>query len=173
MKFPKILRQVFPLAVFVIFFLFLISCGAPPQPVQEQKATTNPFLGRWDVILQMANGEAPSWFEIMKSGEKLEGSFVGRFGSARPIARIEINQVQLTFGLPKQYEKRTTEMVFTGKIAGDKIAGTTTTDDGKEIQWTALRAPELKRAGEIKWGGDNYSLQREGYDRLEIARLES
>lgn len=152
MKFPKILGQVFSLAVFVTFYLFLISCSAPPPPVQEQKVTTSQFLGRWDVTLQMANGEAPSWFEIMKSGEKLDGRFVGRFGSARPIARIDINQDQLSFGLPKQYEKRATEMVFTGKIAGDKMTGTTTSDDDKEIQWTALRAPELKRASEIKWG---------------------
>jgi len=43
-------------------------------------------------------------------------------------------------------------MVFEGKLSGGTLAGTTTGQDGTPWQWSGVRAPDLKRTGEPKWG---------------------
>ena len=81
----------------------------------------------------------PSWVEIGNG----EGQFVGRFGSARPLERLTIDGDRVTFALPKQYENRTTEMVFEGTLQEGILSGTTTLDDGRGSTWTAVAAPSL------------------------------
>lgn len=111
-------------------------------------------LGRWDVTVQAADGtNYPSWFEIrLRKENELMASFVGRFGSMRYATRSEYNHGQLTIAIPAQYESAPKELVFTGKLAGDKLAGTVIDETGKTIQWTATRAPDLLATKPVTWG---------------------
>jgi hypothetical protein len=59
---------------------------------------------------------------------------------------------ELEFSLPPQWEERETDMHFTGRLAGTVLEGTTNADDGSTLEWTAVRAPELRRTGEPRWG---------------------
>ena len=66
-----------------------------------------PPIGRWDLTVRGPDGEYPSWLEVRKSGyTTLVGTFVGRFGSARPVGRIEFADGKLRFSVPPQWEKR-------------------------------------------------------------------
>jgi len=119
----------------------------PPKPEGP------PVCGRWDLTIQTENGEYPSWLEVRKSGRAtLVGAFVGRFGSARPISRVEFADGRVHFSVPPQWESRKDDLDFQGKLDGDVIRGETTDDDGKRVAWTARRAPSLARAKPPTWG---------------------
>ncbi len=92
--------------------------------------------GRWDITV---NNSFPSWVELRPDG----GSFVGQFGSARPIAEVTANGEEVVWSLPKQYEGRDDDMRFHGSLDGDILKGTTTGDKGELLTWTAIRQAPL------------------------------
>ena len=111
-----------------------------------------PVVGSWDLEVQGASGAFPSWFEVKVSGYRtLVGSFVGQFGSARPIAKIDWEKGEFRFAIPPQYENRKTDMVFEGKVEGDTIRGETTDENGKTLSFSGKRAPSLKRDKKPEW----------------------
>ena len=47
------------------------------------------LIGRWDLTLDLGGSPAPSWLEVILSGNStLVGSYVSVGGSARPVSRI-------------------------------------------------------------------------------------
>jgi hypothetical protein len=97
------------------------------------------LLGRWDLTVGEGANSYPSWVELTPRG----GSFVGRFGSARPLGKVEYSNDGVKFTLPPQYESRKDELVFKGALSAGKLSGTTTFDDGTATTWTGKPAPEL------------------------------
>jgi hypothetical protein len=103
--------------------------------------------------VQGTEGAYPSWLEVQRSGRStLVGRFVGRFGSARPISRVEFENGRIRFSVPPQWEDRKTDLLFDGRLDGDTLRGHTTDEKGRRITWTARRAPALKRSGVPAWG---------------------
>ncbi len=80
------------------------------------------------------------------------GRFVGRFGSNRYIAQIEYKGGELMFRIPVQYEQNPRDLVFKGRLVGDRLEGTTESADGKTLRWTGVRAPDLLRTAAPRWG---------------------
>ncbi len=112
-----------------------------------------PIIGRWDLIVQGPEGEYPSWLEVRRSGNRtLVGSFVGQFGSARPISRVEFDNGHLRFSIPPQWEQRQDDLRFEGQLEGEMLRGETTDDKGRRLAWTARRAPSLQRTRPPSWG---------------------
>lgn len=109
------------------------------------------FLGRWDLTLQTGQREAPSWLEITQENGQFHARMTGRWGHARPLPKIEIADRHILFVSPKEEEDRKDDMVFEGKLSGDRLVGTTTGPDGSAWQWTGERAPKLTRRGTPKW----------------------
>ncbi len=128
----------------------VLAASITRAPLSEQGVEA--ILGRWDMTVHGADAPYPSWFEIIREGERLTGCFVGRVGHARPIPHIEFVDGQLTLSLPVQYEKLKEDLVFKGRLTGQRLEGTTKGEDGQTIKWTAVRAPELKAASQPKWG---------------------
>lgn len=121
--------------------------GERPKPTGPEA-----ILGRWDVTVQGKDGAYPSWFEIRKSGTKtLVGAYVGQFGSARPVSKVEYDQGTIRFSVPPQWEKRESDVVYEGKLEGEVIRGKTTDDRGEPIRWLARRAPALDRQPPDSW----------------------
>ncbi|HVS35092.1 MAG TPA: DUF1080 domain-containing protein [Gemmataceae bacterium] len=117
------------------------------------EATGPPICGRWDLVVQGTHGDYPSWLEVRLSGRTtLVGAFVGHFGSARPISRVDFDGGHIHFAVPPQWESRKEDIGFDGKLDGDVIRGETTDDDGKRVTWTAKRAPSLERSKPPTWG---------------------
>lgn len=122
----------------------------PTLTAQERQS---PLIGRWDLIVHGSDGDYPSWLEVRLSGYRtLVGSFVGHFGSARPIAKVEFDRGHLKFTVPPQWERRPEDITFTGSLEKDVLRGETTDDAGKRVAWEGHRAPELKREHPPKWG---------------------
>jgi hypothetical protein len=152
MKLKRILFVVVALTV-------LCSMGAFSESGRAQKglpsggvASAKPFLGCWDLTLKAPDREYPSWLEIRQEGGELKAQMVGRWGNARPLPKIEIKNGQLTFVSPKEEEGRRDDMVFTGKLVGETLSGTTTGPDDTPWQWSGKRAPSLNRTTAPQWG---------------------
>jgi len=146
-------KQHFFCSISLIIFLF----------VGENKIQANNFLfenyyqptleGRWDMTIYTSGKTSPSWLEIQRSGSRtLVGQFVGSGGSARPISKISFANGKINFSIPPQWESGTNDISFEATLQGDTLAGTMISSDGKNYNWTAVRAPALKRTAQPSWG---------------------
>jgi hypothetical protein len=125
------------------------SAEAEQQPTKRRAPS---ITGRWDLTVQGPEGAYPSWLEVRRSGRTLVGSFVGQFGSARPISRVEFADGRLRFAVPPQYESRKDDLRFEGQLEGDALRGTTTDDKGRSVTWAGRRAPSLRPDKPPEWG---------------------
>jgi hypothetical protein len=135
--------------------ILLAGCSREPQEAESPAASAqfdDRLSGRWNVTVEYPNGTYPSWFEISNDEGEPTGRFVGRFGSARPIESLRLGDGELAFSLPPQYEDQKVDLWFEGKLTGNTLQGTTNAEDGSILEWTAVRAPELRRTGEPRWG---------------------
>lgn len=109
-------------------------------------------IGRWDITIQKPGGNLPSWLEIRPSGRTaLVGRLVAEVGSARPISRVEFSNGAIHFSLPPQWEEGQGNLSFEGTLQGNQLSGSVTYPDGKQLRWTARRAPSLRRASSPDW----------------------
>lgn len=116
-----------------------------------QAGSVKPFLGRWDLTLKAPDHEFPSWIEIQQQNGQLSAQFVGRWGNARPLPKIEISGTHISFVSPKEEEDRKDDMAFEGEFNGKMLSGTTTGQDGTPWTWTGVRAPAMDKASTPKW----------------------
>ncbi len=121
--------------------------GATPRD------TTPSIAGRWDITITGPHGKFPSWLEVSPSGNGyLVGRFVGIVGSARPISRVDFSGGVMHFAIPPQWEQGTGDLTVEGRLESDALNGSMTFPDGKRMEWTATRAPSLRRTAAPKWG---------------------
>ena len=132
--------------------ILMISMRKFSATENSSETTAQSFLGRWDLTLKTPQREYPSWLEITQEGGQFQARIVSRWGHARPLPKVEIASDHIMFVSPKEEEERKDDMVFEGKLLGKTLVGTTTGPDGTPWQWNGVRAPDLKRTGEPKWG---------------------
>jgi hypothetical protein len=131
-----------------LVFLFLLATLTTTAIAQQNK-----MLGRWDLTVKSADKEYPSWLELVDKGGKLTANFVGRWGNARPLPKVEIDGAKLTFTSPKDEEGGKKDMTYEGTLSSDTLSGAVNSpDDETTWHWTAQRAPALKESKSPKWG---------------------
>jgi hypothetical protein len=112
-----------------------------------------PFVGRWDLTLKAPDGEYPSWLQVDEQSGQLKAQFVGRWGNARPLPKVEVSDGRITFVSPKEEEGSKTDLAFQGQMSDEHLSGTVNGPDGKTWLWTGVRAPALdKNVPPEKWG---------------------
>lgn len=115
-------------------------------------ADSSSIEGRWDITINMAGKEVPSWLEIRHSGlHTLVGEFVGASGSARPVSKVTYSGGKMSFTIPPQWEEGN-DITVEGTLQGGSLTGSIVLPDGKNYSWTAVRAPSLKRSTSPAWG---------------------
>jgi hypothetical protein len=141
-------------SLFSQWALALCLCALSLPALAQAPGFADAVLGRWDLTVQGADGVSyPSWLEVrLRKENELMASFVGRFGSMRYAAKADYTNGQLTIAIPAQYEVAPKELVFTGKLNGEQLAGTVIDEKGQTIQWTGKRAPALTPGKAVAWG---------------------
>ena len=130
-----------------VYFLFIQSMG------NTQNNSPSSILGRWDITVNIAGKDYPSWLEIERSGIRgLVGAFVGPTGSARPISIVNFTDGKIDFSIPPQWENGNNNLNFEATLEADKLVGTITMPDGKNCSCTAVRAPSLVHGKAPGWG---------------------
>jgi Domain of Unknown Function (DUF1080) len=110
------------------------------------------YLGRWDLTLRARDREYPSWLELREEGGQLKAEFVGRWGNARPLPKVELSNGMLTFVSPKAEEDLPVDMLFEGLLTGKMLSGKVNGPNGATWEWSGERAPALERKTSPKWG---------------------
>ena len=130
--------------------MFCAATGAFAQPPQPGFADA--LLGRWDLMIEAADGPYPSWFEVrLRTETELMARFVGRVGSARYVSDIDYVGDRVTLRVPVQYESDIDALRFEGTLRGERIEGTTLAAGGAAVRFTATRAPALAPAQRSRW----------------------
>jgi len=128
-------------------------------------AAAEALVGRWDIDIHAPGGEQPAWLEIRRSGNSaLVGQFVGSVGSARPVSRIEFDGTGMRFAIPPQWEGGSGELTVRGRLHEGALAGTMVFPDGKQYEWSAKRAPSLRRTAAPRWGEPVRLFDGQGLD---------
>lgn len=123
------------------------------QPAGVPSQGSEAFMGRWDLTLKAPDREYPSWLELHEKDGEVYAWFVGRWGNARPLPKVEFKGNHITFVSPKEEEGSKTDMIYEGELRHRALSGTTTGPDGKQWKWTGVRAPSLKRpTADPEWG---------------------
>lgn len=137
--------------------LLVLALSSPPNGDEGATRAAVPvaesIVGRWDITIAGPAGPLPSWLEVRPSGNGYHvGRFVGVVGSARPIARVELTGDQVRFAIPPQWEQGKDDLRVEGRLRGDELAGTMIMPDGARLDWSARRAPSLRRVASPRWG---------------------
>lgn len=144
-------RIVFVLATGILLLSAVVRSPAAKSGSALPAAEAQAYLGRWDLTLKASDGEHPSWLELSRESGELKAQFVGRWGNARPLPKVELSNGELTFVSPKQEEDLPEDMVFKGKLTGSTLSGTIS-GPKEPWTWTGRRAPALKARNIQSWG---------------------
>ena len=150
------MNRVILAAAFVLAFatvsVFSQTVGTGKGGGAASAAALRPFLGRWDLTVTAPDREYPSWLEVRLAQGKLTAQFVGRWGNARPLPKVEIKGKKISFVSPKEEEGSKNDLVFEGTLNGKSLEGTATGPNGTPWKWVGVRAPALKSTAAPKWG---------------------
>lgn len=143
------IKNKFICALATIVFLVIFF---PARSADVSPTTAESIEGRWDITVMVDGKAAPSWLEVMHSGNNhLVGQYVGISGSARPISKIIFSNGKMSFTIPPQWETENNDLSFEATLQGDSLVGTMVAANGKTYNWSAQRAPLLKRSGNPAW----------------------
>src|SRR4051812_26921942 len=99
-----------------LLLIFAVTISIQAQDRKALKSRAGSIEGRWDLTVHGSEGDYPAWLEVKRSGPRtLVGSFVGQFGSARPISQVFFENGELHFTIPPQFETRRDNLTFKGK----------------------------------------------------------
>src|SRR5581483_8874033 len=136
------------LGLILCFARFSADCATD----QTEAAAAQGLAGRWDLtITDQAGRQIPSWIEFAQTNDLWTARFVGRWGNARPLAKITVSGAQLQFVSPRQEEGSKTDLVFSGKLENGRLDGIAKGPDGAAWTWTGERAPALNPQPKVKW----------------------
>jgi hypothetical protein len=112
--------------------------SSPDQKPGDKKAPIS-IAGKWTMTLEMAMGNGTPALEIKQEGEKLTGTYTGRYGSA-PLTGT-LKDLGVTFKVNLVAEGTDVEMVFTGEVTPDGTAmrGSASLGPAGDATWIATR----------------------------------
>lgn len=132
--------------------LLLAALAASPSLLFAQRGGEGAIVGRWDLTVKGPDGEYPSWIEITRSGHRtLVGGYVGRFGSVRPVGKVELENGGFRFSVPPQWEQVKEDIVVAGRLEGGSLIGEVA-EGGKKLPFEGKRAPALDEERDVEWG---------------------
>ena len=100
--------------------------------------------------------------EVAQVGYRtLAGQFVGQSGSGAAVSKVEFVDGKF-FSIPPQWERRDTDIYFEGKLENDRLFAGGPRHAGKRLNWSARRAPVLRRPSAPTWRKPIRLISRSG-----------
>lgn len=109
----------------------------------DKKAAVN-VTGNWTMTLEMSMGTANPSLVLKQDGEKLTGTYTGRYGTFDLLGSVKERAIQFTFNMTA--EGQTVAMAFAGEVAedGQTMKGTAQLDEMGDATWSAKKEKEAK-----------------------------
>ena len=103
----------------------------PPKPLD--------IAGKWAMTLQMEIGTATPALVFKQEGEKLSGTYTGRYGTFAFKGTLKAREIQFSFQMDTDGGQTT--MSFSGEVAADAqtMRGTGTIEGMGDVTWSAKR----------------------------------
>jgi 3-keto-disaccharide hydrolase len=121
-----------------------LALTAAAQDVKE-------FLGRWDMTVTSATGEAyPQWMELTDNGGKIEGRVQPRGGAWHPIVGAHVESGKLIVDVGEARPGSEINWELTSPSAG-KLTGIEKRGDANGPTLAGVKAPSLDRPMPKKW----------------------
>lgn len=120
--------------------LGLLLAAAAVTTAQSKPAPPASLTGKWIMTLEMSQGAATPALALDQKGEKLTGTYTGRYGAFQVNGTVKARAVTFFFTMhPDGGEP--IRMTFTGEIAGDwqTMKGTAALGELGEAAWSAKR----------------------------------
>jgi L-seryl-tRNA(Ser) seleniumtransferase len=98
--------------------------------------------GHWSVSLELGSIVGHPTLELKQDGDKLTGTYRGRYGPSPLEGAVKDNQIGFTVTL--NAEGQESSGYFAGTVDGDKMSGTVEFEGAGEGTWSATRNPAKK-----------------------------
>lgn len=96
--------------------------------------------GKWNVTLQLESITGHPVILLKQDGEKLTGTYEGRYGQSELKGSIKEKDIEFTVSIVA--EGMQTQGVFAGKVDGDTMSGDVSYEGAGDGTWSATRAKQ-------------------------------
>jgi hypothetical protein len=103
--------------ILVVTFVIAAGWAAQADQAKPDPKTTPNIAGKWLMTLEMPMGTGNPTLVIKQEGEKITGSYTGRYGTFD--IQGTIKERTLVFSFTMSAEGETVAMMFTGEVAAD------------------------------------------------------
>ena len=114
-----------------------------PTPTPTPSASPSPapattVTGKWTMTLEMTMGTATPTLDLVQQGEKITGTYEGRYGKSQLTGTIKKNVIEFSFTMSA--EGTDTLMAFKGQVAADfkSMHGAAELGGMGEAAWSAV-----------------------------------
>ncbi|MGH8635919.1 MAG: hypothetical protein ACREUZ_02170 [Burkholderiales bacterium] len=118
--------------------ILLLMSAMPGAPVT---APAN-IAGRWQFTVELSMGTGSPVVTFEQEGEKITGTYEGRYGTSRLEGTVKDNQVEFTIAV--EAEGTRVAGVFSGVYENDRMRGNVEYEGAGDGTWTAVRIPAQK-----------------------------
>ena len=131
----------------LIFAVALVAQTPTPQQTPKPSPATTPspapaptVTGKWTMTLEMTMGTATPTLDLVQQGEKITGTYEGRYGKYNLTGTLKKNVIEFSFTM--NAEGTETLMAFKGQVAADlkSMHGAGELGGMGEISWSAVPA---------------------------------
>jgi hypothetical protein len=105
--------------------------AAPPAPAN--------IAGQWQFTVELAVGTGRPLVTFMQDGEKITGTYEGRYGKSALEGTVKENHVE--FIVTVVAEGTTVSGAFAGDVEKDRMTGTVEYEGAGDGTWSAVRIP--------------------------------
>ena len=96
--------------------------------------------GKWNVTMQLESITGHPTILLKQDGEKLTGTYEGRYGQSELKGSIKDKEIEFTVSIVA--EGMQTQGVFAGKVDGDTMGGEVSFEGAGDGTWSATRAKQ-------------------------------
>jgi hypothetical protein len=132
----------FLVVVVVLMFAVVLAAGVQQQGKPEQKPknkATPSVTGKWTMTLEMSMGTGTPTLDLKQDGEKITGTYTGRYGTFQLEGTLKERAIQFSFTMVAEGESVT--MSFAGEVAedGQTMKGNAVIGELGDATWSAKR----------------------------------
>lgn len=96
--------------------------------------------GKWNVTVQLESITGHPVILLKQDGEKLTGTYEGRYGQSEIKGSIKEKEIEFTVSIVA--EGMQTQGVFAGKVDGDTMSGDVSYEGAGDGTWSATRVKQ-------------------------------
>ena len=119
-------------AIAVLVLISVVLVSAAPANV----------AGRWQFTVALAVGTGRPLVTFKQDGEKITGTYEGRYGQSNLEGTVKENHIEFTVTVVA--EGTTVSGVFSGTYENDRMSGEVDYEGAGDGTWTAVRVPVKK-----------------------------